>query len=100
MSIITVSYWSPLNQRSLDPALGRHHTVAWEHPAVAGTPWKIAFFLPPLINSHWEFVFEVEGDRASFLWQVPITDEERDYKQKHGTDALIDRMEAVGLPWV
>jgi hypothetical protein len=33
-------------------------------------------------------------------WQVPISDEQRAYKQEHGTDALIDRMEAVELPWV
>lgn len=58
------------------------------------------FFLLPLIRLHREFVFEVEGDRASFLWHVPISDEERAYKQEHGTDALIDRMEAVELPWV
>jgi hypothetical protein len=45
-------------------------------------------------------MFEVEGDKASFLWHVPISDEERAYKQEHGADALIDRMEAVGLPWV
>ena len=47
-----------------------------------------------------EFVFEVEGDPVSFLWHVPISDEERAYKQEHGANALIDRMDAVGLPWV
>ncbi len=57
-------------------------------------------FLLPLIKSHREFAFEVEGDKASFLWHVPISDEERAYKQEHGADALIDHMEAVGLPWV
>jgi hypothetical protein len=49
---------------------------------------------------HREFVFEIEGDPVSFLWHVPISDEERAYKQDHGADALIDRMEAVELPWV
>ena len=44
--------------------LDSHHSVAWAHPAVAGTPWKNAFFLLPLIRSHREFVFEVEGDRC------------------------------------
>ena len=67
---------------------------------VVGTLWKNAFFLLPLIRSHREFVFEVEGDPVSFLWHVPISDEERAYKQEHGADALIDRMDAVGLPWV
>jgi hypothetical protein len=44
--------------------LDSHHSVAWVHPAVEGTPWKNAFFLLPLIRSHREFVFEVEGDKA------------------------------------
>ena len=32
-------------------------------------------------------------------WYVPISDEQRAYKQEHETDALIDRMEAVELAW-
>lgn len=80
--------------------LDSHHSVAWTQPAVAGTPWKNAFFLLPIIKSHREFEFEVEGDKAAFLWHIPISDEERAYKREHGADALIDRMEAVELPWV
>jgi hypothetical protein len=80
--------------------LDSHHPIAWTHPAVKGTPWKNAFFLLPIIQSHREFVFEVEGDPVSLVWHVPISDGERAYKQQHGADALIDRMNAVGLPWV
>lgn len=80
--------------------LDTRHTIAWEQPAVAGTPWKNAFFLAPLIRSHGEFTCEVDGDEVSLLWHIPISDEERAYKQEHGADALIDRMEAVDLPWV
>lgn len=80
--------------------LDSHHSIAWEHPAVPGTPWKNAFFLLPIIKSHKNFVFEVEGDKVSFLWHIPISDEERAFKQEHGADALIDRMKAVDLPWV
>jgi hypothetical protein len=80
--------------------LDASHTVAWEHPAIAGTPWKNAFFLPSLIRSHREFAFEVEGDPASFLWHIPISEDERAYKLEHGADSLIDRMDAVSLPWV
>ena len=35
--------------------LDTHHSVAWAHAAVAGTPWKNAFLLLPLIRSHREF---------------------------------------------
>jgi hypothetical protein len=89
--------WLPLFDGFL---LDSHHSVAWEYPAVEGTPWKNAFFLTPLIKSHREFVCEVEGDPVTFLWHIPISDEERAFKQEHGADALIDRMEAIDLPWV
>ncbi|MBS0263983.1 MAG: suppressor of fused domain protein [Planctomycetes bacterium] len=80
--------------------LDSHHTIGWEHPAVPDTPWKNAFFLRPLVNDHRDYSFEVEGDPVSFLWHIPISDAERAYKQKHGSEGLIDRLEAVQLPWV
>ena len=89
--------WLPLFDGFL---LDSHHSVAWEYPAVEGTPWKNAFFLAPLIRPHREFVCEVEGDPVTFLWHIPISDEELAFKQEHGADALIDRMETVDLPWV
>jgi hypothetical protein len=89
--------WLPLFD---DFYLDTHHSIAWQYPAVEGTPWKNAFFLLPLIRPHREFEFDVEGDAASFLWHIPISDEERAYKQEHGADALIDRLEAAELPWV
>ena len=89
--------WLPLHDAFL---LDSRHSVAWEWPAVEGTPWKNAFFLLPLINPHAEFTFEIEGELASFLWHVPISDKDRAFKQEHGTDALLDRMQAVGVPWI
>lgn len=89
--------WLPLHD---DFYLDSHHSVAWEHSAIAGTEWKNAFFLLPIIESHREFMFEIEGDKVSFLWHIPISDEERAYKYEHGADAFIERMEAVNLPWV
>lgn len=80
--------------------LDSHHSVAWEYPAIAGTPWTNAFFLVPLIKSHRDFVFEVEGDPVSFLWHIPISQEERSFKLEWGVEALIDRMGAVQLPWI
>ena len=80
--------------------LDSHHSIAWLHPAIEGTPWNNALFLLPLIKPHREFVFDVEGDAVSLLWHVPISDEERAFKQEMGADALIDRMDAVKLPWI
>jgi hypothetical protein len=31
---------------------------------------------------------------------VPISDEEREHKQQFGADALLDRMQEIGLPWL
>jgi hypothetical protein len=89
--------WLPLFDGFL---LDSHHTIAWEHPAVEGTPWKHAFFLAPIINSHRDFVLDIEGDPVTFLWHIPISDKERAYKQEKGANALIDRLEAANLPWV
>ena len=80
--------------------LDTHHSIAWEHPAIPETPWKNAFFLLSPVKSHRDFFFEAEGDKVSFLWHIPISDQERRFKQEHGTDDLIDRMDAVNLPWV
>jgi hypothetical protein len=76
------------------------HTIAWEHPAVAGTPWSAAFFLEPLLRSHRDWEIEVEGDPVSLLWHIPISQAELQYKKEHGANALIERLEAVDLPWL
>jgi hypothetical protein len=89
--------WLPLFDKFL---LDSHHSLAWEWPAVEGTPWKNALFLLPIIHPHAEFTIDLEGEPASFLWHIPISDEERAFKQEHGTDALLDRMQEVRLPWI
>lgn len=89
--------WLPLYDNFL---LDTHHSFAWEWPAVEGTPWKNAFFLLPLPNPHQEFTVDIEGDHASFLWHIPISDAEHAFNKEHGADALLDRMEQVGLPWI
>ena len=89
--------WLPLHDKFL---LGSNETVAWEWPAVEGTPWKNALFLLPILRSHQEFTMEVEGDEVSFLWHVPISDAERKYRKKHGVNGLLDRMQEIELPWV
>lgn len=88
--------WLPLCDEFL---LDSHQTIAWEWPAVDGTPWN-AFFLAPLLRSHREFMVEIEGDEVSFLWHIPISDAERTYRKGHGVESLIDRMQEVELPWI
>jgi hypothetical protein len=89
--------WLPLHDGFL---LDSHHTFRWEWPAVAGTPWKNAFFLLPLWKTHREFAVVVEGEDVSFLWHIPISDAEWVYRKEYGVDELIDRMQEAKLPWI
>ena len=89
--------WLPLFDKFY---LDAGHSIAWQTPAIVGTPWTNAFFLEPLLKSHREFEFDIDGDKVSFLWHIPISDEERAFKLEHGSDELIDRMSAIELPWV
>ena len=81
-------------------SLDSHHVVEWPHPAVDGTPWANALFLDPFLRDHREYSFEVDGDPVSFLWHVPISDEELAYARAEGTDELLDRMAEAELHWV
>lgn len=80
--------------------LDSYHSIAWPWPAVEETPWKNAFFMPPLVRSHRDFSVLVEGEPVTFLWHIPISDQEREFKQRHGANALIDRMQQIRLPWI
>lgn len=76
------------------------HTLAWHRAAVEGTPWTSAFFLEPLLRPHREFEMTVDGDPVTLLWHIPISEAEREFKVRHGADALIDRLQEVELPWI
>ena len=89
--------WVPLHDEFL---LDSHHSIAWEWPAVEGTPWKNAFFLEPFFDPHQEFRLDLDGEEMGLLWHIPISDEERAFKQEHGSDTLLDRMDKVKLPWL
>jgi hypothetical protein len=89
--------WAPLLDGLL---IDRYYSLAWSLPALAGTPWRHGFFLEPIIRQHRDFRFTIEGDEASLLWHVPISDEEREFKLAHGPNALLDKMAAAKLPWV
>jgi hypothetical protein len=52
------------------------------------------------MRNHQEFEMTVEGDPVSLLWHIPISEKEREFKVQHGMNALLDRLEAVKLPWV
>jgi hypothetical protein len=89
--------WLPLRDEFL---LDTHHTIAWEWPAVEGTPWKNALFLESLWEQHRGVLMEVEGEEVSLLWHIPISGTEREFVLEEGVDELLDLMDGVKLPWV
>jgi hypothetical protein len=46
-----------------------------------------------------EFTVEIEGEPLSFLWHIPNSDAEHAFKQEDRSDALLDSMQEVELPW-
>lgn len=89
--------WLPLHDGF---HLDAYHSIPWPFPAVEGSPWKNGFFLAPILVEHRDFRLTVDGDETSLLWYIPISDAEREYKVEHGPNALIDKLQAVNLPWV
>jgi hypothetical protein len=89
--------WAPLFDNLF---IDSHLTLLWPHAAIPRTPWKNGFFLEPIVRQHRDFRCNSEGDEVSFLWHIPISDPEREYKVNHGSNALIDLMAAASLPWI
>jgi len=75
-----------------------YDSISWPD-ALAGE-FRHSFFLCPPWRSHKNFRVAIDLDEVSFLWHIPITDEELEYKKTRGVNALLDRMEKVDLPWV
>ncbi|MGZ4962793.1 MAG: suppressor of fused domain protein [Limisphaerales bacterium] len=75
------------------------HTVANGMPMTAKPSLLTSyFFLPPYFESGEGFSdLELDGDRVDFLWMIPITEAEREYAMKHGSQALEKKFEEVEL---
>lgn len=67
------------------------HTVETNNPfpILPDANFKTFLLMPPYFEDPKAFdLFEIEGDRVSFLWVMPITDAEARYKEEHGENAL------------
>jgi hypothetical protein len=68
------------------------HSVNFGRPWVAGATCSFGLIsLPYLDGPALEWMTE---PRVRFLWLIPITEQERDFKQVHGVEALEQRFEA------
>ena len=67
----------------------------WWHTVPNGMPMTAKpslltsyFFLPPYFEPEGFTDLELDGDPIDFLWMVPITEAEREYAVKHGSQEL------------
>ena len=74
-------------------ALGLGHSVDFGRPWIVGATCSYGLVsLPYLDGPKLEWLAE---PRVRFLWVVPITEQEREFKKAHGTEALEQRLEAA-----
>jgi hypothetical protein len=72
--------------------LGLGHSVSFGRPYVAGSTCEFGLIsLPYLDGPRLEWM---DAPEVRFLWLLPITAAEREYKKQHGTEALEQRLEA------
>lgn len=79
-------------------SLGMGHSVNFGRPWLdRGTCSFGLISLPYLDGPKLEWMLE---PRVRFLWLVPITEREREFKIAHGTEALEQRLEAAGFNYL
>jgi Suppressor of fused protein (SUFU) len=83
----------------------RSHTLGLGHTFPIGEPWLPKSSLDHgLVSLPYQFGLDLEvcdlGERhVHFLWVLPITERERDYKAEHGLEAIEQRFEAAALEY-
>ena len=73
------------------------HTIPNGMPMTAKPSLLTSFFLPPYFEPPGFTEFTLDGDRVDFLWMIPITEAERQYAVKHGSQELEKRFEDAEL---
>ena len=71
-----------------DAALNLHHTVNIGQPWLDSSLCDYGFISLPYLDGEAFELFQFEGRLVNCYWLIPITKEERDYKVKHGAEAL------------
>jgi hypothetical protein len=76
----------------------------WWHTALNGMPMTATpslltsfFFLPPYFESPDIGNLLLDGDRVDFLWMIPITEAEREFAVRHGSQELEKLFENANL---
>jgi len=85
--------------------LGHGHTMPNGNPPEpfwGSTELDTLFFLPPIVTKDQTLPSELqlEGDPVHFLWVVPLTSAECNFKLKNGFDAMLDLFQQHRHPHV
>jgi hypothetical protein len=77
------------------------HTVPNGMPMTA-TPSLLTsfFFVPPYFEADGFTDLQLDGDKVDFLWMIPITEAEREFAVKHGSEALERKFGEINLSQV
>jgi hypothetical protein len=72
----------------------------FSHTVNFGRPWlpesNCEYGLLSAIGSDID-TLEIDGDEVQFLWLIPITEAEREYKKKHGFEALEEKFAGADM---
>lgn len=74
-------------------------TILWPFPGVFGSRWHHGLFLRPLPEDHRQSM-TLSGEKLSFLWYIPISDDELAFKNEHGLETFLQVLDESELPLV
>ena len=80
--------------------LGLGHTVNFGRPWLAGSTCDRGLISLPYLDGPSLEWLDVDGLQTRFLWLVPITRAEVEYKKTHGLEALESKLEAASFNYL
>jgi len=83
-----------------DAMLDLGHTVYFGRPWLPGSACDHGLVSLPYLDGPTLEYLNVNGGRTRFLWLIPITRAERDFKRIHGLEALEQAFERASFDYV
>ena len=80
--------------------LGVGHTVNFGRPWLPGSQCSHGLVSLPYLDGPDLEILRLDGKVVRFLWLIPITKAEVEYKKKHGLEALEAKLEEAGFAYL
>jgi hypothetical protein len=81
-------------------SLGWGHTINIGRPWLPGSTCSFGLISLPYLDGEELEIFQSEWGQIQFLWLIPITEQERDFKKTNGLDALEEAFEKSMLNYL